>query len=156
VVALSGPATWLWIAAPAMALHWSASGDVFVRLAGGEVHKIRYIDGDGLSPMRFSTLEPSGLCADWPCILDAEIGRIALPRPDADATACHPRADAAYELVPHALTDTGERSVNCAEPVLWSDVVRTGAITLNTKGAPSKKTAPCKARPWKPCGVETD
>ena len=156
VVALSGPAIWLWIAAPAMALHWSASGDVFVRLAGGEVHKIRYIDGDGLSPMRFSTLEPSGLCADWPCILDAEIGRIALPRPDADATACHPRADAAYELVPHALTDTGERSVSCAEPVLWSDVVRTGAITLNTKGAPSKKAAPCKARPWKPCGVETD
>lgn len=40
--------------------------------------------------------------------------------------------DAAYE---HALTETGERSVNCAEPVLWSDVVRTGAITLNTTGA---------------------
>ncbi|MAN65263.1 ComEC/Rec2 family competence protein [uncultured Hyphomonas sp.] len=153
-LALSGPAIWLWIAAPAMALHWSASGDVFVRLAGGEVQKFSYVEGDGLSPMRFSTLDPSGRCSDWPCILESEIGRIALRHPDLEPGACSLASDVAYELIPLGAPRPDRRSASCAQPIYWSDVLRQGGVTLHTDGATSKKAAPCEARPWKPCEVE--
>ena len=154
--ALTGPALWLWFTAPAMALHWSASGDVFVRLKGGEVEKIRYVDGDGLSPMRFSALEPSGSCADWPCILDSVIGPIRLHAPGGDEGApagkqsCDPSDEASMNLVMAPPNDA------CGPALVWSDISRQGGATIDTNGAQTQRATPCKARPWKPCPMVAD
>ena len=153
--AASGPAIWIWIAAPAVALHWSASGDVFVRLSGGGMHRIEYVDGNGLSPMRFSALPPSDVCVNRGCVLETPIGRVALAPPGEIPETCYPAFEVTYELVPQARPEPDARPASCARPIYWSDVVRSGGITIDTQGTRRDRAAPCMARPWKPCKPET-
>lgn len=153
---MSGPALWLWWAVPGMGVHWSPSGDVFVRMAGGEVERIRYVEGDGLSPMRFSALEPSGLCEAWPCRLEAEMGRIVLLAPDSTAPVCMSASEADWVLLPGEHHRPAQGPSACAAGIDWGDVLRQGGLTLNVDGAPIQGAAPCQARPWKPCAREMD
>jgi len=153
--ALTGPALWLWFTAPGLALHWSASGDVFVRLKGGDIEKISYVDGDGLSPMRFSTLDPSGSCSNWPCVLDSVIGPIRLNAPEGDEgslegqQSCEPSDEVSLDLV---MTRPSEA---CGPSLAWSDISRQGGVTIDTTGARTQRATPCKARPWKPCSKDS-
>jgi competence protein ComEC len=129
---------------------------VFVRMAGGEVERIRYVEGDGLSPMRFSELEPSGLCEAWPCRLETEMGRIVLLAPDSPAPVCMPASEADWVLLPGEHHRPAQGPSACAAGIDWGDVLRQGGLTLNVDGAPIQGAAPCQARPWKPCAREMD
>lgn len=145
--AATGPAVWIWMAAPAVVLHWSPSGDVFVRQAGGEMVRIAYVDGDGLAPMRFSAMEAGSACSDWPCRIATPAGVIALSDPGAESPACAPSGTAAYELRP----GKEKAGPGCAPALYWTDAVRLNGLTLTADGRATDPEAVCHPRPWRPC-----
>ncbi|MBR9805790.1 MAG: ComEC family competence protein [Alphaproteobacteria bacterium] len=147
-----GPAVWVWAAAPAMALHWSPSGGVFLRQTDGQIARLAYLDGDGLSPMRFSTLEPAELCAGWPCILETGAGRIALNDPALTAATCIPETQAEYEL----RQSVSGTQAGCAQQIYWADVLRLNGITLKTDGTITETHGTCHPRLWRPCPASAE
>ncbi|MDX1294027.1 MAG: hypothetical protein R3265_14530, partial [Hyphomonas sp.] len=97
----------------------------------------------------------SELGAEGRCVLVPPIGPVALRPPAEMPEACFPASDAAYVLVLQARPEPDVRPASCARPVYWSDVVRSGGITIDTQGTRRDRAAPCMARPWKPCKPET-
>lgn len=64
---LFAPAIWLWSSAPKVVLHWSASGDVFIADTNAMVSRLKFVDGDGLAPLRFSEVPDKEGCGEEVC-----------------------------------------------------------------------------------------
>lgn len=141
------PAAWLWMSAPGFVVHLSPSGEVFIRQAGGQVVRIAYADGDGLSPLRFSTVAETGACTGWPCRIESVAGPVILADPDIGKPVCLPAPHAAAETRKPALpADAG-----CVRSLGWRTVVAGGGVTLYANGRLKSGTDGCGRRPWRPC-----
>ncbi|MEH6411750.1 MAG: ComEC/Rec2 family competence protein, partial [Hyphomonas sp.] len=136
------PAVWLWMASPQVLVHWSASGDVFVNTGAGGMQRVEFVDGDGLAPLRYSTLEASA-CGAMPCRFDTPAGAVILT----DQADC--RAEPGVILTLASSSVTGP----CPNTYVWSGVAAADGLTAHEgkDGVNIRVGAVCRNRPWKPC-----
>ncbi|MEZ6000687.1 ComEC/Rec2 family competence protein [Hyphomonas sp.] len=64
---LIAPAVILWMQAPDVVLHWAPSGEVFLRNERGEIVRYEFVDGEGLSPLRYAKAGSAPLCLSSNC-----------------------------------------------------------------------------------------
>ena len=136
------PAAWLWTASPQLMVHWSASGEVFVRGADNGMQRIGFADGDGLAPLRYSALEATA-CGDLPCRLETPAGAIVL----SEGGGCRAAPDAVLVLT---LSDAPDA---CPNAYHWTAVSKAGGLTarLGDSGLGVQVGTACRNRPWRPC-----
>tara|TARA_R110000787_G_scaffold20065_8_gene59700 strand:- start:8918 stop:11002 length:2085 start_codon:yes stop_codon:yes gene_type:complete len=136
------PAVYLWAASPQLVLHWSASGEVFARTTDGGMKRFEFADGDGLAPLRYSTLEATS-CGELPCELATPAGLVEL---SAEGN-CRPQAEAILQL---SLTPPGEP---CAFNHDWDAVSHEGGLSVwqGKSGMVVQAGAVCRNRPWRQC-----
>lgn len=146
----------LWVAAPPLALHLSASGDVYIRAASGSVERIAFTDGDALGPLRFSDLAPGRDCSDGAaCAFDLPGGRLWLgagPPGEADCAG----TDRMLWVSPPGTGAGPDRELQAACPGLahlpFQRVADEGGISFRSRD-PLRPPGPnpCRPRPWAPC-----
>lgn len=131
-----------WWQAPSLLFHWSTSGDVFVRATSGEIQRIGFAEGSGLSPLKFSDLPSTKTCSDRDCTIETPLGVLVLSWRDGV-----PKVDCSGLATPNDPKHT------CSTPYRWSDVQEAGAISLYTvkDGRVVTKSVSCGNRPWRPC-----
>tara|TARA_R110000824_G_scaffold349231_1_gene536079 strand:- start:462 stop:890 length:429 start_codon:yes stop_codon:yes gene_type:complete len=136
------PAVWLWTASPQLMVHWSASGEVFVRAADTGMQRVGFADGDGLAPLRYSALEATA-CGELPCRLETPAGVIVL----SEGGACRAAPDAMLVLT---LSDT---MGDCPNTYRWAEVSQAGGLTVRRgkAGLDVRVGTACRNRPWRPC-----
>lgn len=135
---------WSWAVAPPIHVYWPPSGDVFAAGPDGAYQRVRFVDGEGLSPMRFAEAEISRDCSDRNCEIDGPGFTLGLF--NAPPIECPKDA-----LI---LVASRRPTTSCPNVVAWSDAVRSGgmAITLRDGRPPLIKShAACGVRPWRPC-----
>ncbi|MCA8901418.1 MAG: ComEC/Rec2 family competence protein [Hyphomonas sp.] len=128
------PAALVWEEAPQPILHWAPSGDLFVQ--SGETGWTRYpvTDGDGLSPLQFSGLPETPLCAGTVCTITTRAGPFILNRVGPDPVISVPDSD--------------------GTAIQWADVAADGGYTLLSDRAGTLhpvRPPPCGSRPWRAC-----
>jgi competence protein ComEC len=123
-------------------LHWSASGDAFVRSAAGGMQRFEFADGDGLSPLRYSALEAAEY-GELPCELSTPAGVITI---GAEGT-CRLQGDEAIQL---SLADVAE---TCTSTHDWRSVKAAGGLSVwkDKSSLVVQAGAVCRDRPWRHC-----
>jgi len=136
------PAVWLWAISPKLLLHWSASGEVSARTSDGGITRFEFADGDGLAPLRYSTLEATN-CGELPCELATPAGTIELSA----QSNCRRQTEAIVQL---SLTEPTEA---CAFSHNWDAVSREGGLSVwqGKAGLIVQAGAVSRDRPWRQC-----
>ncbi|KCZ87749.1 ComEC/Rec2 family competence protein [Hyphomonas jannaschiana] len=135
------PAAVLWARSHDVVVHWAPSGDVFLRNKDGKVVRFEMVDGDGLSPLRYSTAETEVPCDAPACTYPVTGSGIT----EGTATLYKGRDDSEPAIDLHL--DEHHLRLN------WDDVVTTGGITIKSgRDGPKRLNAPiCGRRPWRAC-----
>ncbi len=137
-----------WGAAPSLVLHWSASGDVYVNTASGDVRKLGLVEADGLGPLRYSDLVDVRDCADAICKLTTPAGNAVIGT--SSNLEQHCTADVSFVI------SDGITRPTCfpgATYLSWTDQDnRRGASIMKPAfGSPVIERPGCGHRPWAPC-----
>jgi len=151
IVGLSGLAALIWIASPLPDAYWAPSGDVFVRGIGGQYQQLTFVDGDGLSPLRFQKAPSLPPCTAPRCLVETHSGPILLVNSNGLSRLCE---DKPADLL--ALVSERPDSATCANILEYSEVTAKGglAISLKRSGVKREHSSKCGARPWQvKCGV---
>lgn len=139
----------VWVASPAAALHWAPSGDIFLVQSNGEVERLAFADGDGLSPLRYADQTVSTDCSQTQCKQTIS-GTTILVAANLDDVRC-----SAAEGVDRVLTLSIDRpETHCGIPVIaWSGPVtlRGRSWRLGHSEATPIQRQPCGSRAWNPC-----
>ncbi|WP_162173764.1 ComEC/Rec2 family competence protein [Hyphomonas johnsonii] len=152
-LAAAVPGIWLWVASPALVVHWSQSGDVFVRTTSGGLERIAFADGDGLAPLRFSNLDATA-CSDQTCRFGTQVGTVVLSQSGADQVAC----EAGVVLVLSLETSgPAERRDGCAPIHDWASIQAAGGFTAHATGKTLEPdpSVGCVRRPWRGCSTDS-
>ncbi|WP_158085549.1 ComEC/Rec2 family competence protein [Henriciella aquimarina] len=147
--ALLGVSILVWKASPTLLVHWSASGDLFVR--GPEaVMRIELAEGEGLSPLRFSELDIARACEDGCRINSLGKGTVVAGEADWVERACRGRQPV---ILAASLTST---SLKCQAETIdldWETTRQAGGVTILRRidGTLLRRVPQCGHRPWAPC-----
>lgn len=137
---------WAWSQAPRMLLHWAPSGDVFLQSEEGYI-RIRFIEADGLGPMRYADLDVLQDCRSGGCRIATPAGPVALHQTSPETRTCG-------DLGPGIHLFAEGEQVWCEGSFTWTQTVRSGALTLwmlpNGEWRASN-ASPCSQRPWARC-----
>jgi competence protein ComEC len=138
---LIAPAGVLWLRAPDVVMHWAPSGDVFLRNARGELVRYEFVDGDGLSPLRYAKVKSEPLCLEAVCSINIAGGKSRA------GTAMLSRGPA---------PEAASVSLSADDETLdlgWPDVRLAGGVTVKSgRDGLVLQTAPeCGNRPWRAC-----
>ncbi len=150
-----------WAATPPLALHLSASGDVYVRGPDGAMERVAFTDGDALGPLRFSDLAMGRDCRQVSCGLDLPGGRLWLAADPPGSEDCVGAASILWVVPPDAgpaplggSDGPAARSATCPglARLPFGEVAARGGISYSTRdpllSPPARR---CRARPWAPC-----
>lgn len=137
--ALCVPAFWLWLQAPKVIVHWSASGDVFVHGPQGSWTRYSLADGDGLAPLRYAGLTEISRCDPPWCELATEAGLAILNTDPSNPTIAIASGDQQIMLD-------------------WSNTLTAGGVTVfaDREGQLDISTPSCRHRRWQICPSRTD
>ena len=134
------PAVILWVRSEDVIAHWAPSGELFLKSGNGEIVRFEMIDGDGLSPLRYSNANPGAPCTAPTCTYPVVGNGVT------DGAATFYRDGDAVPAVELRLDDLHLR-------LDWADVITSGGITIKSgQKGPKRLTAPeCGKRPWRAC-----
>jgi competence protein ComEC len=130
-----------WLLAPQFVAHWSASGELFVSARDGRIERISLVNGDGLSPLRFSNARMRE-CADGDCSYQTGGNFVAVVERREPLTLC-------FESDKQSDQSTSPHRV-CWQ---WQTVEQSGGLTLQAEGSRLRESSPepCGRRPWTTC-----
>ena len=122
-------------------MHWAPSGDVFLRNARGELVRYEFVDGDGLSPLRYAKVKSEPVCLEAVCSINIAGGKSRA------GTAMLSRGPA---------PEAASVSLSADDETLdlgWPDVRLAGGVTVKSgRDGLVLQTAPeCGNRPWRAC-----
>ena len=138
----------LWVVSTPAHIIWSPSGEVFVR-SGNTYERIVFLEGKGLSPLRFKNLAVTGYCKNRRCLIETDGGK-ALLVGDGEEVSCS--SDNFDGLVLSA----GPPRKGCVNQITFLDITEKGgaAIWINGSTPIVKFAKTCGKRPWMPhCGT---
>ena len=153
IVPLLG-ASWVWMQAPALLLHWSPSGDLFVDVAEHGIVRVEVADGDALPPMRFASLTKTSQCATGICELRTAAGQIVVLSDPRVAVQCQTGSGTIAIFTTFKAPPQWTRKDTCIPVYDWEQVEKQGGLSLWQAPAGHVKassTSKCGTRPWKPC-----
>ncbi|WP_415109112.1 hypothetical protein [Hyphomonas sp.] len=132
----AAPTVGLWMASPQLMVHWSASGQVFVRAADSGMQRLGF--ADGLAPLRYSALEATA-CGELPCRLETSAGVIVL----SESGDCRTAPDAVLVLI------LSDRLGDFPNTYHWTEVSKAGWLTARRgdSGLDVQVGAACRNRP---------
>jgi competence protein ComEC len=138
-----------WMASPKLVLHWSASGDIYVREDDKPIKRYEFARGDALSPLAFSDLELTSDCGKSTCMFDTASGQVAVISSSWNGAECP-------DPIPYILnmsSDGGACSNTKAYALNWDTVEASKGVTiLRPLIGPDIISSPmCGRRPWAPC-----
>ncbi|MEM9739113.1 MAG: ComEC/Rec2 family competence protein [Pseudomonadota bacterium] len=160
LVAARGPLRWFliglfttlgcvaWMQAPRVFLHWAPSGDVYVQTEA-EYTRIKFVDADGLGPLRHADLDIFKDCSQSDCRIQTEAGWLSLNHGDPKDYTCADLGGGIH------LFAKGE-DVWCDQTFTWYQSERSGALTLwldRQDTLRAQNTVKCSNRPWETCSV---
>lgn len=118
---------------------WAPSGDLFVHETGSGWNRYSLVDGDGLSPLRFSKIGDATICSPPSCEASSAETRLTITP--------------GTENPNISISSGGE-----TQTVYWTDVVASGGLTFaqrrNAPGVLLEHPA-CSHRPWQACTSRT-
>ena len=138
------PAIIFWYASPSLLVHWSSSGEVFVKGRDGHWGRTEFVDADGLPPLRFSRVTQSLDCQSRrSCSVDTSAGRVLLVD----------QLDICPERETHALILANRIAVQCENAFSWQQVSQAKALSFRFQNGEWRvsKPAPCGQRAWRSC-----
>ncbi|MBY9067589.1 ComEC family competence protein [Hyphomonas sp. WL0036] len=143
-LALMLPAVLLWIDAPRILLHWSASGDVFIADDSGYVSRIELTKGEGLAPLRFSEAEDAPVCGAPVCDYSSLDGRTIR------ISGMPGQTDAKFVGLHIAL---GRSSTQPEMELDWSEIEALGSVSIYIQNGELRlsRMQNCTERPWRRC-----
>lgn len=137
----------LWSRAPQPAVHWAPSGDVYVIGVDGSETRIRFVEAEGLGPLRFSGLEVTQDCRERRCRFESRAGPVTLYQAEPSQLSCGDLGVGIH------LFRSGDRAW-CPGTLLWQDVARIGGQTVRSRPGGEnvlERPVDCHPRPWAPC-----
>lgn len=141
----------IWGVSPRDRLHWAPSGDVYFEQGWGEIQRVAFVDGSGLSPLRFSELAIEATCkTETACVFRLRDRQVLLV-PDRASVTCA-KLEVADIILSRRHLDFCPH-IAASNFVFWTDVTRENGITLERRdGALIKREKPvCDSRPWQRC-----
>ena len=138
-----------WIASPQLVLHWSASGDIYVRETNQPIRRYQLTRGDALSPLAFSDMEPAADCSTSSCSFQTPSGEIAVMSGSRSAKGC----SEAVSYILQTQTADHQCSTSKAHLISWGAVEASKGVTVRSPliGEDIISSPTCGIRPWAPC-----
>ena len=131
-----------WLLSVPASAYWAPSGDVYARI-DGQYQRIAFLEGEGLSPLRYKDLPVSGYCQNRRCLIETDNGKLLL-------IANEGRVDCGG-LEPEILVLSGSpANQSCPDHLSFLTIKeRGGAAIWLSRAAPKIRFASsCGQRPW--------
>ena len=138
----------LWIVSTPATLIWAPSGDVFA-LKDKRYERIEFLEGEGLSPLKFKNLSTTGYCSHRRCLVETDAGKVLLIGNEKE-TICE------TEQFTGLVLSGAPPLPDCSANLSFSTIAEKGgaAVWLNDSTPKIRFATICGNRPWMPACVD--